>query len=135
MEKLFCRENQTHCHDCGKQFIPDRIPTPGRPVTSTTCPSPECNRGSWASLNQDPEFTVPIEIYTMTKEAFVKMGIEKGFIGLPFNFDLKKIEEFFAAPETVFVFKGPIGDVISRCYWEDVDVDGDPISGCISIPT
>ena len=59
------------------------------------------------------------------KERFIKLGKERGFIGLP-------CQGFFEGDMTgiALIFEGPVGDVIARCYWDDGKGNG----GCVSIP-
>jgi|SaaInl8_200m_RNA_FD_contig_21_105009_length_323_multi_5_in_0_out_0_1 hypothetical protein len=58
MKTLFAPEGQTHCFDCGEQFVPDHIPTSDSPFTATTCPN-GC-RGSWAKLGSNKEYTTEL---------------------------------------------------------------------------
>jgi len=60
--KVFCKEGQSHCFECGDTFVLDAIPTTETPEVSITCPS-GC-RGSWASLNETPEYTVLESLWT-----------------------------------------------------------------------
>jgi hypothetical protein len=56
MKKLYAKEGQTHCHECGKKFEIDR-PWDGKSIyQSTTCPN-GC-RGSWVSDVRDSEFEI-----------------------------------------------------------------------------
>ena len=65
--KLYYIEGQTHCHECGQLFTPDRIPTIDRPITACTCPD-GC-RGSWCSFIENTEYCVPVEV-----QAFVDLN-------------------------------------------------------------
>lgn len=59
MEKLYAKEGQTHCHDCGKKFELDREWDGKSLYQATTCPN-GCH-GSWASNQRDAEFCVPFK--------------------------------------------------------------------------
>jgi|APSaa5957512622_1039677.scaffolds.fasta_scaffold277716_2 hypothetical protein len=58
--RLFFKEDQVTCFDCGEQFLPDKVPTKSHPITSVTCPN-GC-KGSWASINPDTEYRISKEI-------------------------------------------------------------------------
>jgi hypothetical protein len=69
----------------------------------------------------------------MDKRDFLKLGEERGFIGLPCS--IEQAEEFILTfRDKDIEFEGPTGDVIARLYWEELDHEGNPVGGCISIP-
>jgi len=58
--KMYYRENQVECFNCGETFVPDQIPTIEKSIVAVTCPNGE--RGSWTSLVETQEFCVPVEV-------------------------------------------------------------------------
>jgi len=57
--KLYTREGQERCSECGTRFIPDSLPNGECITPPTTCPR-GCNRGSWVAAESNQEFCAEV---------------------------------------------------------------------------
>ena len=78
---MYFKEGQTECHECGKSFVPDRIPTEAKPEVACTCPD-GC-RGSWCSLRESGEYCVPVEVQAIRENGKITIwaGTDQGRFG------------------------------------------------------
>jgi len=66
---MFAESGQTHCSNCGAEFIiaDGDIPS-STGIITTSCPNPKCNRGSWLQEIPMRWTTVPVRVTFNTKK-------------------------------------------------------------------
>ena len=75
--KAYFKDGQTHCYDCGSEFILDGD-------TAISCPSDECSRGSWLSWEPHPDFPIVgmIDVTRQRRRIEDRLRKDKGFFEL-----------------------------------------------------